>query len=69
LRRELVLPPVPIMRLDVATGGVEKLFDLGPADPSGISEIPWIRPSKDGNVWAFTYARLSNELYLVQGLR
>jgi Tol biopolymer transport system component len=69
LRRELVLPPVPIMRLDVATGRVEKLFDLGPADPSGISEIPWIRPSKDGNVWAFTYARLSNELYLVQGLR
>jgi DNA-binding winged helix-turn-helix (wHTH) protein/Tol biopolymer transport system component len=67
VRREGELP-LPILRIDVSTGRIERWKDLLPADRSGIVYVdPMV--TADGSAYVYTYHRLLTELYLVEGLK
>jgi WD40 repeat protein len=67
LRREGSLP-MPVLRMDVATGRKEPWKEFAPPDRAGII---WIEPrlTGDGTSYVYTYHRLLTDLYLVLGLR
>jgi hypothetical protein len=57
-----------IHRLDLSTGRRELWKELTAADPTGIHGIPRVFLSADGLSYVYTYVRLLDELYLVDGL-
>ena len=61
-------PKATIQRLDLASGEREPWKELSPADPVGIYGIPRVFLSSDGQSYVYTYVRLLDELYLVDGL-
>ena len=67
LRREGELP-MPVLRVDLATGRTEVWRKLMPADAAGVI---WLDPllTADGRGYVYTYHRLLTDLYLVDGLR
>jgi DNA-binding winged helix-turn-helix (wHTH) protein/WD40 repeat protein len=67
LRREGELP-LPVMRVDVATGRADVWKTLMPADGAGVI---WVDPllTADARGYVYTYHRLLSDLYLVEGLR
>jgi len=67
LRREGELP-MPVLRVDVATGRTEVWKRLMPADGAGVI---WLDPllTADGKGYVYTYHRLLTDLYLVDGLK
>ena len=69
--RSRILREVParVYRLDLSTGRRDLWKELGPADPSGVTSVPFIAITPDARSYAYTYnSRLSN-LYLVEGLK
>ncbi|MFY9550494.1 MAG: protein kinase [Thermoanaerobaculia bacterium] len=61
--------PAHVYRLDVETGARQPWKELMPGDPTGVS---FIRPphfTRDGESYAYSYARTLSRLYLVKGLR
>jgi hypothetical protein len=67
LRREGELP-MPVLRVDVASGRTEVWKRLMPADGAG---VVWLDPllTADGRGYVYTYHRLLTDLYLVDGLK
>jgi hypothetical protein len=67
VRREGDLP-MPVLRVDVATGRTETWKELMPADRAG---IVWMAPlvTADGRAYVYTYHRRLTDLYLVEGLK
>ena len=67
LRREGELP-MPVLRVEVATGRTEVWKRLMPADGAGVI---WLDPllTADGKGYVYTYHRLLTDLYLVDGLK
>jgi len=67
LRREGELP-MPVLRLDVATGRKEPWKALAPPDRAGVI---WMEPlvRGDGPSYVYTYQRRLSDLYLVLGLK
>ncbi len=60
--------PLRVFRLDVETGGRERLMELMPADPTGVTTSRTMLLTPDGRAYAYTYVRQLSELYLVRGL-
>ena len=60
--------PLPVLRVDVRTGRKETWKELYPPDPAG---VVWMDPlvTPDGSGYVYTYHRLLNDLYLVDGLK
>jgi serine/threonine protein kinase len=61
--------PARVTRLDVATGQRELWKELLPADPAGVERISNVLVAADGKGYAYCYARLLSDLFVVEGLR
>ena len=61
--------PARVVRLDLASGREEKWRDFMPADPTGIVGVYGLRITLDGRYYAYSYARVLSDLYLVEGLK
>jgi hypothetical protein len=61
--------PARVTRLEVATGRREVWKDLLPADPAGVERISNVLVAPDGKGYAYCYARLLSDLFVVEGLR
>ncbi len=62
-------PRGEIHRLDLATGDRQLWKELAPPDPVGLFGVPRVLLSADGQSYVYSYVRLLDELYLVDGLR
>ena len=60
--------PGAILRTDLATGRVEVLRQLQPADPTGVWRIHTVAVTPDGRQWAYTASRWLGDLYVYSGL-
>ena len=61
--------PAKVYRLNLATGRKQLWKELMPPDPAGVY---FIRPphfSQDGNAYAYSYARLLSDLYVMDGVQ
>jgi serine/threonine protein kinase len=61
--------PARIARVDLATGKREVFKDLLPADPAGVERISNVLVTPDGKGYAYCFARLLSDLFVVEGLR
>jgi Tol biopolymer transport system component len=61
--------PVPVFRLDVATGKRERVKDIAPADTAGFVALMDLSLTPDGKAYAYTYVRMLSNLYIVRGVR
>ena len=61
--------PARISRLDLESGRREVWKDLLPADPAGVERISNVLVTPDGKGYAYCYARLLSDLFVVEGLR
>jgi hypothetical protein len=61
--------PARISRVDVTNGRREVWKDLMPADPAGVERISNALVAPDGKGYAYCYARLLSDLFVVDGLR
>jgi hypothetical protein len=59
---------VDVMRVDLASGRRELFKKIGPPDPAGVS-VQHLVFTPDGKYYAYAYANVLSELYLVEGLR
>ena len=59
--------PARIVRLDLASGREEPFREFTPADPTGIVDLIGFRVTRDGRHYAYSYARVLSDLYLVEG--
>jgi Tol biopolymer transport system component len=60
--------PARITRLDLETGHREPWKNLLPADPAGVERISNVLVTPDGKGYAYCYARLLSDLFVVEGL-
>jgi eukaryotic-like serine/threonine-protein kinase len=61
--------PARVVRLDLATGRREIWKTLLPADPAGVERISNVLVTPDGKGYAYCFARLLSDLFVVEGLR
>jgi serine/threonine protein kinase/WD40 repeat protein len=61
--------PARISRIEIDTGRREVWKDLLPADPAGVERISNVLITADGKGYAYCYARLLSDLFIVEGLR
>ncbi|HKF44788.1 MAG TPA: protein kinase [Thermoanaerobaculia bacterium] len=61
--------PVRVFRVDVQTGKRELWKELLPADPAGVERISNVLVTPDGKGYAYCYARLLSDLFVVEGLK
>jgi serine/threonine protein kinase/Tol biopolymer transport system component len=61
--------PARVTRVDVATGRRELWKNLLPSDPAGVERISNVLVTPDGKGYAYCYARLLSDLFVVEGLR
>jgi hypothetical protein len=61
--------PARVSRVDVETGKREVWKDLLPADPAGVERISNVLLTPDAKGYAYCYARLLSDLFVVEGLR
>jgi Tol biopolymer transport system component len=61
--------PAKVYRLNLATGRKQLWKELMPADRAGVYFIRPPQFSSDGNSFAYSYARLLSDLYVVDGLK
>jgi Tol biopolymer transport system component len=69
LRRGMQDVPARIYRRELATGRIEPWRDIAPNDLSGVTSVRQVLLANDGAVCVYAYSRVSNELYLIQGVR
>ncbi len=62
-------PRAEIYRVDLATGERRLWKELAPPDPVGLFGVPRVLLSADGQSYVYSWLRLLDELYLVDGLR
>jgi hypothetical protein len=58
-----------IERIDVSSGERSAWREVGPAGVVGALGIPRVFLSADGQSYVYTYVRLLDELFLVDGLK
>ncbi len=58
-----------IHRVDVTTGDREPWKEIQPDDPIGVFGVPRVFLSADGQSYVYSFVRLLDELFLVDGLR
>jgi WD40 repeat protein/predicted Ser/Thr protein kinase len=61
--------PAKIYKLNLATGSQQLSRELMPPDSAGVYFIRPPQFSRDGNSYAYSYARLLSDLFLVDGLK
>jgi Tol biopolymer transport system component len=61
--------PARVVRLEVASGKRETWKDLLPADPAGVERISNVLIAPDAKSYAYCYARLLSDLFVVEGLK
>jgi serine/threonine protein kinase len=61
--------PARVTRVDLETGKREVWKDLLPADPAGVERISNVLVTPDAKGYAYCYARLLSDLFVVQGLK
>ncbi len=62
--------PVPVDRLELATGRREPWKRLGPEDTTGVIRVGDIVIARDGQSYAYSYTRVAvSDLYVLEGLR
>jgi len=61
--------PLPIERLDIATGRREPFRTLGPSDLTGAVQVGPLAVSEDGKSHAYACRRMASHLFLVEGAR
>jgi eukaryotic-like serine/threonine-protein kinase len=61
--------PARVTRLDLETGRREVWKDLLPADPAGVERISNVLVTPDAKGYAYCYARLLSDLFVVEGLK
>ncbi|HLN57933.1 MAG TPA: protein kinase [Thermoanaerobaculia bacterium] len=61
--------PGRVIRLDIESGTTEPWKELRPEDLAGVVRIHPVCVTPDGRSWAYTYARVLSNLYLVEGLK
>jgi hypothetical protein len=62
--------PARIERIDLVTGRRELWKTLGPPDLTGVVWMnPWVPTAPDGEAYAYTYARVLQDLWMISGLR
>lgn len=61
--------PAKVYRLEVATGRRELWKELHPADSAGVVEVSGVCPTPDGTSYAYSYARILSDLFVVEGVK
>jgi Tol biopolymer transport system component len=61
--------PARITRVDLESGKRDVFKDLLPADPAGVERISNVLVTPDGKGYAYCYARLLSDLFVVEGLK
>jgi len=61
--------PAVVTKLDIETGKRELWKSLLPADPAGVERISNVLVTPDGKGYAYCYARLLSDLFVVEGLK
>jgi serine/threonine protein kinase/dipeptidyl aminopeptidase/acylaminoacyl peptidase len=61
--------PARVTRVEIESGRRELWKDLLPADPAGVERISNVLVAPDGKSYAYCYARLLSDLFVVEGLR
>ena len=61
--------PARVSKIDIETGRREVWKDLLPADPAGVERISNVLVAPDGKSYAYCYARLLSDLFVVEGLK
>ena len=61
--------PARVYRLNLTTGRKQLWKELMPSDPAGIYYIRPPQFSQDGSAYAYSYARLLSDLYVVDGIK
>jgi hypothetical protein len=61
--------PARVPRVDIDSGRREIWKELLPVDPSGVERISNVVVSADGKGYAYCYARLLSDLFVVEGLK
>jgi Tol biopolymer transport system component len=61
--------PARVSRIDLESGRREVWKDLLPADPAGVERISNVLVTPDGKGYAYCYARLLSDLFVVEGLK
>jgi len=56
-------------RIDIATGRREVWKNLIPVDPAGVERISNVVLAPDAGAYAYAYARVLSDLFVVDGLR
>jgi hypothetical protein len=60
--------PIPVAKLDLATGERTPWLSLSPTDAAGI-RYATVEMTMDGKHWVFGYSKLLTDLYVVEGLK
>ena len=55
--------------LDLATGRRTPWKQLAPADPAGVGSLSSVLIAPDGKSYVYSYSRLTEDLYLAEGLK
>jgi len=61
--------PARVTRLEIESGKREAWKDLVPVDPAGVERISNVLVTPDGKGYAYCYARLLSDLFVVEGLK
>jgi serine/threonine protein kinase len=61
--------PARVTRVEIESGRREVWKDLLPADPAGVERISNVLVAPDGKSYAYCYARLLSDLFVVEGLK
>jgi WD40 repeat protein len=61
--------PARVTRVDIESGRREIWKELLPVDPAGVERISNVVVSADGKGYAYCYARLLSDLFVVEGLK
>ena len=61
--------PARVSRIDLETGRREIWKELLPADPAGVERISNVLVAPDGKSYAYCFARLLSDLFVVDGLK
>jgi dipeptidyl aminopeptidase/acylaminoacyl peptidase len=61
--------PVRVMRIDLESGRREIWKDLMPLDPAGVERISNVVVAPDAHAYAYAFARVLSDLFVVEGLK
>ena len=61
--------PLSIFKVEVATGRRQLWREVAPPDPAGLAALMAFHVTPDEKAYAYSYARILSELYLVEGLK